>query len=78
MDGTAHGFYMSVAIGNDDTVFVAANTEDPYIRMGDDAFQRIFAGKEDAVLVRFSADLADIVGCTYLGGSEGENCSAWR
>jgi hypothetical protein len=72
MDGTAHSYYISVAIGEDGSIFVAADTEDPSVTTSADAFQRTFGGKEDSILIKFSSDLADLLACTYLGGSKAE------
>lgn len=72
MDGTAHSYYISVAIGEDGSIFIASNTEDPAVTTSADAFQRTLGGDEDVILIKFSSDLTDLLACTYLGGSKYE------
>ena len=70
-------FSEAIAVGPDGTVYVGGWTRSTYFPITAGAAQDSYGGGNfDAFVTRYSADLSDMLGSTYLGGSRWDFCYA--
>jgi gliding motility-associated-like protein len=57
-----------VILDNAGNIYLASCTSSPDFPVTANAFQKTIGGKQDAVLIKTSPDLGNILACTYIGG----------
>ena len=61
-----------VILDNSGNILLASNTQSSDFQVTANAFQKIYGGKQDGVVIKANPDLSNIIFSTFLGGSEAD------
>jgi len=72
--GSRNEEWTHLFLDNDNNVFVGGFTSSSDIPTTSGAYDESFNGVEDTFVAKFNNDLNNLIACTYLGGSQYDNC----